>query len=116
MKGEKAVADFQTMFERGQDLPVDAGTDDKAVNNRLNPRMFIFAELEMASQIVRRPIDPHAPVPLQANLLENMFPVLTENLEDRRANFHLSATRQAQQVLEHLLQRARRDGLFAART
>src|SRR5262245_58616035 len=77
--------------------------------------MFTLVQLEMASEIVLYAIDPHTAIPLQAHVLEHVIPALTENLEHRRPQFHLSAWRQLQHAFEHLPRRTRRDRFLTTR-
>src|SRR6266568_5153734 len=77
--------------------------------------MLILTDLEVASEIAFYTVDTRAAITLQAHLLERVLPALTENLEHRRAQFHLSAWGQLQHALEHLPRRTRRDRFLTTR-
>jgi len=61
--------------------------------------MFVLAQLEVVSEIALHAIDPHAAITLQRTCSNTYFPALTENLEHRRAQFHLAAWGQLQHAL-----------------
>src|SRR6185295_18253488 len=81
MEGEKSVPHFQAMFQRRKHLAVNAGADHETVNNRLDPRMVLFAQLQLVAKVLRNSIDPHSPIPLKADLFEHMLPILAEDFE-----------------------------------
>ena len=83
------------------------------INNRLDPRMLIFAQFQVASQILQVAIDSHSPITLQAHLFEHLFPILAKEFEDGRSHLHFRSVRQRHQVLEHLPRGPCGDRLFA---
>ena len=70
MKAEQAVAKLEPVFERSDDLLIDARPDDERIDDRLDGVRLFFIELDVLPQVARLAVDPRPAVPVDADLLE----------------------------------------------
>src|SRR5229473_8590240 len=80
VKAQEPISELESVLQRRDHLLVDAEADDERIDNRFDDRRRVFIELDMIPQVARFPIDPRTPVPVDANLLEEVFVVLAINL------------------------------------
>ena len=52
VKAEQAVAQFQSVFERSDDLMVDSRADDERIDHGFDRVLLLFIEVDMVAQVV----------------------------------------------------------------
>src|SRR5580698_10482499 len=53
MKTEQAIAQFQSMLERSDDLLIDSRADDERINHGFDRMLLFFIEFDMLPEIAR---------------------------------------------------------------